>query len=94
MTNPEDGDAGPDQPRGGPPQGGRWDVSTKSDAVYLERRSEDDEGLFEARLAPEEARELAALLTKYADKAESSDEDDSSDKDDSGEEDSDEDADD
>ena len=48
MTNAEDRDAGSDQPDGGPAEGGRWDVGAKSDAVYLERRSEDDEGLFES----------------------------------------------
>ena len=47
-------------------EGGRWDVGAKNNAVYLERRSEDDERLFETQLAPEEARELAALLTKSA----------------------------
>ncbi|MBW0012299.1 hypothetical protein [Mycobacterium sp.] len=49
-------------------QDGRWDVSIKSDAVCLERVSDGDKRLFEDLLAPEEARELAGLLTKFADK--------------------------
>ena len=53
-------------------EGGRWDVGTEGDAVYLERISESDEQLFEDSLSPEEARALAGLLTKYADKAEES----------------------
>ena len=48
--------------------GGRWDVGTKDNAVYLERISGSDERLFDDSVAPEEARELAGLLTKYADK--------------------------
>jgi hypothetical protein len=48
-------------------EGGRWDVSIKSDAVYLERFSDDDERVFDELLAPDEARRLAALLTKFAD---------------------------
>jgi hypothetical protein len=48
---------------------GRWDVSVKSNAVCLERISDGDKQLFEDLLAPEEARALAGLLTKYADKA-------------------------
>jgi hypothetical protein len=47
--------------------GGRWDVSIKSDAVYLQRFSNSDEQVFEELLAPDEARQLAALLTKFAD---------------------------
>ena len=70
-------------------EGGRWDVGTKNNAVYLERRGEDNEQLFEAVLEPEEARELGALLTKYADKADSTDENESGDEDDSGDESSD-----
>src|SRR5512139_4103310 len=54
-------------------QGGRWDVGFKDDEVYLARRSEDDEQLLSDRLEPQEARELAALLNKYAEKAESAD---------------------
>jgi hypothetical protein len=49
-------------------EGARWDVGTKDNAVYLERMSGSDERLFDDLLAPEEARELAGLLTKYADK--------------------------
>ncbi|MDT5018435.1 MAG: hypothetical protein QOD39_4595 [Mycobacterium sp.] len=75
-------------------EGGRWDVATKNNAVHLERRSEEDERIFEALLEPEEARELAALLSKKADAADSndkadSDENDSTDKDDSDKDDSD-----
>jgi hypothetical protein len=58
---------------------GRWDVSIKSNAVCLERISDGDKQLFEDLLAPEEARELAGLLTKYADKAGESDDADKSD---------------
>ncbi len=54
-------------------EGGRWDVGTKDNAVYLERISDSDERLFDDLLEPEEARELAGLLTKYADKAAESD---------------------
>lgn len=50
-------------------KGGRWDVGTKDNAVYLARVSESDERLFDDVLAPDEARDLAGLLTKYADKA-------------------------
>ena len=69
-------------------EGGRWDVGTKNNAVYLERISESDERLFDDLLAPEEARELAGLLTKYADKldeSEGSDKSDDSDKSDESE---------
>lgn len=52
--------------------GGRWDVSTKDDAVYVERIAEGDERLFDDSLSSEEARELAGLLTKYADKLDES----------------------
>ena len=66
-------------------EGGRWDVGTKKNAVYLERISESDERLFDDSLAPEEARELAGLLTKYADKLdETEDSDESDDSDESG----------
>ncbi len=58
-------------------EGGRWDVGTKSNAVYVERRSEENERIFEDLLEPEEARELAALLVKKADKADSTAEADS-----------------
>ena len=60
-------------------EGGRWDVGVKGNAVYLERRSEENERLFADQIAPEEARELAELLTKYAEKADSADEDESND---------------
>ncbi|MCA2322061.1 hypothetical protein JF732_17445 [Mycobacterium intracellulare] len=49
-------------------EGGRWDVGIKAAAVYVERISDSDERLFEDSLAAEEARDLAGLLTKYADK--------------------------
>jgi hypothetical protein len=54
-------------------EGGRWDVGAEDNGVYLERISESDEHLFEDLLAPAEARELAGLLTKYADKLDESD---------------------
>ncbi len=55
-----------------PQEDGRWDVGIKSDAVCLERISDSDKRLFEDLLAPEEARQLAGLLTKYADKVDES----------------------
>jgi hypothetical protein len=64
-------------------EGGRWDVGTKDNAVYLERISESDEQLFDDLLAAEEARALAELLTKYADKVEDYDNSDDEDSDDS-----------
>jgi hypothetical protein len=60
-------------------EGGRWDVGTKNNAVYLERISDSDEQLFDDLLAAEEARELAGLLTKYADKLDESEDSDKSD---------------
>jgi hypothetical protein len=60
-------------------EGGRWDVGTKNNAVYLERISESDERVFDDLLAAEEARELAGLLTKYADKLDESEDSDKSD---------------
>jgi hypothetical protein len=60
-------------------EGGRWDVGTENNAVYLERISESDERLFDDLLAPEEARELAGLLTKYADKLDESEDSNKSD---------------
>jgi hypothetical protein len=48
-------------------EGGQWNVATKENEVYLERVSEDSERLFDDSLAPEEARQLARLLTKHAD---------------------------
>jgi hypothetical protein len=60
-------------------EGGRWDVGTKDNAVYLERIAEGDERVFDDSLAPDEARELAGLLTKYADKLGESEDSDESD---------------
>ena len=60
--------------------GGRWDIGVKNNAVNLERISASDERLFDDSLAPEEARELAGLLTKYADKLDESEHSDKSDK--------------
>ena len=62
-------------------EGGRWDVGIKDNAVYVERISEDDEQLFDDVVAPDEARELAGLLTKFADKADGSDDADPADDD-------------
>ncbi|MCW2661417.1 MAG: hypothetical protein JWP83_2569 [Mycobacterium sp.] len=59
---------------------GRWDVSIKSNAVCLERVADGDKRLFEDLLAPEEARALAELLTKFADKFDKFDESDKSDR--------------
>ena len=53
-------------------EGGRWDVSIKDNAVHIERVSEGDERLFDDGLTSEEARALAGLLTKYADKLDKS----------------------
>ncbi|MBV8785578.1 MAG: hypothetical protein JOZ00_02700 [Mycobacterium sp.] len=53
-------------------EGGRWDVGAKDNAVYVSRISGDDEKVFEDLLSPAEARDLAGLLTKYADKSEKS----------------------
>jgi hypothetical protein len=50
-------------------EGGRWDVSTEEDEVYVERIS-DGEQEYEDWLSPDEARALAGLLMKYADEAE------------------------
>ena len=62
--------------------GGRWDVGLEKKAVHLERISDGDESLFDDLLEPDEARELAGLLTKFADKAdESEDSDDAEDSD-------------
>ena len=83
-----------------PPEGGRWDVGIKDDAVYVQRVSEGDERLFDDSLSSEEARKLAQLLTKFADKLDKSDkstdsededdEDDDDDEDDEDDEDDDE----
>jgi hypothetical protein len=70
-------------------EGSRWDVGTKDNVITLERFGEDDERVSEDVLEVQEARDLAALLTKHADKIESSDDkDDSSDEDDSDDDDS------
>lgn len=50
-------------------EGGRWDVGTKNNAVYLARVSDSGERLFDDLVSPEDARELAELLTKYADRS-------------------------
>lgn len=60
-------------------EGGRWDVGAKDNAVYLARISEDGEKVFEDLIGPDDARELAGLLNKYADKSEKSDETEKSD---------------
>jgi hypothetical protein len=57
---------------------GRWDVSIKSNAVCLERIADGDEQLFEDSLSPEEARALAGLLRKFADKVDEADKSDKS----------------
>jgi hypothetical protein len=64
-------------------KGSRWDVGTKDNVITLERFDDGDECISEDVLEVEEARELAALLTKHADKLASSDKDDSNNKDDS-----------
>lgn len=76
-------------------QGGQWNVAVKENEVYFERVSEDNERLFDDSLAPEEARQLARLLTKHADKISESgaatkddDTDDDSDEDESDEDES------
>ena len=51
---------------------GRWDVGIKDNAVYLERVADGDERLFDDSLASDEARKLAELLTKFADKLDNS----------------------
>jgi hypothetical protein len=61
-------------------QGGRWDVGVKDDAVFIARISDDDERVFEDLVAPEEARQLAELLRKYAGKADEADAGDKKDK--------------
>ncbi|WP_231743182.1 hypothetical protein [Mycobacterium sp. GA-2829] len=60
-------------------KGSRWDVGTKDNAITLERFDDEDGRVSEDVLQVEEARELAALLTKHADKLESSEKDDSED---------------
>ena len=75
-------------------EGGRWDVGIENNAVYVERVSESDEQLFDDALEPEEARQLAGLLTKYADKLDEARESDDVDEDDEGEDEDDDDDDD
>lgn len=60
-------------------KGSRWDVGTKDNAITLERFDDEDGRVSEDVLQVEEARELAALLTKHADKLESAKKDDSED---------------
>lgn len=55
-------------------EGGRWDVDVENDAVHVERISDGGTQVFEDFLASEEARELAGLLTKFADTLDKSDE--------------------
>jgi hypothetical protein len=62
-------------------EGSRWDVGTKDNVITLERFDDSNERVSEDVLQVEEARDLAALLTKHADKLDSSDEDDSKDED-------------
>jgi hypothetical protein len=64
-------------------EGGQWNVATKEDAVYLERADDSGERLFDDLLEPHEARQLARLLKKYADKLGESEESDESDDDES-----------
>lgn len=73
-------------------EGSRWDVGTKDNVITLERFDDSNERVSEDVLEVEEARELAALLTKHADKLDSSEEDDTPDDDDSDEDDSSEDS--
>ncbi len=54
-------------------EGGRWDVGAKGNTVLVARISDDNETLFKDRIAPEEARKLAELLTKFASKADDAD---------------------
>ena len=64
-------------------EGSRWDIGTKDNAITLERFDDDDERVSADVLEVAEARELAGLLTKFADELDSSDADDSQDEDDS-----------
>ena len=73
-------------------EGSRWDVGTKDNTITLERFDDSNERVSEDVLEVEEARELAALLTKHADKLESNDEDDSNDDDDEADDSSDDDS--
>lgn len=72
-------------------EGGRWDVGIKDKAVYLERVSDGDERVFDDSLDSGEARKLAELLTKFADKLDDSDDSDDSDESDESEDDGDDD---
>ena len=49
-------------------EGSRWDVGTKDNAISLERFDDSNQRVSEDVLEVGEARELAALLTKHADK--------------------------
>ncbi|MCV7426699.1 hypothetical protein [Mycobacterium montefiorense] len=60
-------------------EGSRWDVSIKSNAICLERISADEDQVSEDSLAAAEARELAGLLTKFANKLDESGDSDKSD---------------
>jgi hypothetical protein len=60
-------------------EGGRWDVGIKDKAVYLERVSDGDERVFDDSLDSGEARKLAELLTKFADKLDNDDEEEDED---------------
>ncbi|OPE50271.1 hypothetical protein BV508_10755, partial [Mycobacterium intermedium] len=64
-------------------EGGRWDVGVKDDEVYIARIDDSDQKVFNDLISPDEARGLADLLTKYADKAGGSEESDDDDDDDS-----------
>jgi hypothetical protein len=69
-------------------EGSRWDVGVKDNAITLERFDESDKRVSEDVLEAEEARALAALLTKHADKLDSSHKAGSKDEDDSDKDDS------
>lgn len=62
-------------------EGSRWDVGTRDNVITLERFDDSDERVSEDVLEVDEARELAALLTKHADRIESSGDGDTKDKD-------------
>lgn len=65
---------------------GRWDVGATDGVVLVERRGADDKRMFTDRLEPDDARRLAELLSKFADKAETAEaRDDESEDDDSDE---------
>jgi hypothetical protein len=73
-------------------EGSRWDVSIKSNAVCLERISDDEDRVSEDSLSSGEARDLAGLLTKFADKLDESEDSDKSDEDSDEDDESDEDS--